>query len=119
MSGSVISELNELQNINKEISNLNKQLLSLRNRRKELEEKIKIYLQQTSKPGIKYKGEIILTKTQNIRIKQSKDDKEDAITSLLREHGVSISQNPNIVKELLETIRGPKEEKVVLKIKKQ
>lgn len=119
MSGSVISELNELQNINKEITHLNKQLLSLRNRRRELEEKIKVYLEQTSKPGIKYKGDIILTKKQSIRSKQTKDDKESAISSLLRDNGISVSQNPSIVRDLLEVIRGPKEEKVVLKIKKQ
>ncbi len=119
MSGSVISELNELQNINKEIHSLNKKLLSLRNRRKELEDQIKAYLEQTSKPGLKYKGDIILAKKQSIRTKQTKDDKENAITSLLRENGISVSQNPSIVRDLLEAIRGPKEEKTVLKIKKQ
>ena len=117
MSREITGNVRELENLNIEIKRLSKQLRKLRARKKKLEGEISQYLEATNKPGVKYKGTAIIAENKIKYVKNRKKvDKENDGTYVLSQYGV---KNPEkVLKELLEAMKGPKENTTVLKIKK-
>ena len=60
MSREITGNVRELDNLNIEIKRLAKQLRKLRARKKKIEGNISKYLEETNKPGVKYKGTAII-----------------------------------------------------------
>ena len=113
---SVTGYIEEIGNINKEISRLLKSLKSLRNRKKEVEDTLKNYIVKKEVPGIKYKGKTITTGQKDIREKRKKQDKIFDAEDILSRRGVHNAQD--VLKEIMETMRGPKTSTTFLKYKK-
>jgi len=117
MSREITGNIRELDNLNIEIKRLAKQLRKLRARKKKIEGDISQYLEETNKPGVKYKGTAIIAenKVKHVR-NRKKVDKENDGTYILSQYGI---QNPEkVLKELLEAMKGPKENTTILKFKK-
>ena len=108
--------INELQSLEKEISILSKKLKKLKTRKKKIEEEVADYLRETNKPGIKYKGRAILLKEVDRRTRLRKKDREEEGKNILEQYGID---NPDeVLSELTEAMKGPKESNYKLQIKK-
>lgn len=108
--------INELQSLEKEISILSKKLKKLKTRKKKIEEEVADYLRETNKPGIKYKGRAILLKEVDRRTRLRKKDREEEGKNILEQYGID---NPDeVLSELMEAMKGPKESNYKLQIKK-
>jgi len=108
--------INELQSLEKEISILSKKLKKLKTRKKKIEEEVADYLRETNKPGIKYKGRAILLKEVDRRTRLRKKDREEEGKNILEQYGIN---NPDeVLNELMEAMKGPKESNYKLQIKK-
>ena len=113
------AELNELESIEKEIYRLTQLLKPLRKKKRELETRIYDYIEKQGKPGIKYKGKQILPKTTSVVDRsRSKKIKEQDGANILTNYGLSSENSETIIKEIMEAMRGPRQEQTKLTIKK-
>ena len=112
----ITSQITELQSLDKEISNLTKRLRKLKTRKKEIEENVAEYLQETNKPGIKYKGKAILLKEVDKRTRMRKKEREEEGRNVLKQYGISNSDE--VLNEIMEAMKGPKSSNYKLQIKK-
>ena len=112
----ITSQITELQSLEKEISILSKRLKKLKNRKKEIEENVAEYLRETNKPGIKYKGKAILLKEVDKRTRMRKKEREEEGKNVLEQYGINNSDE--VLHELMEAMKGPKEANYKLLIKK-
>ena len=112
----ITSQITELQSLEKEISILTKRLRKLKTRKKEIEENVAEYLRETNKPGIKYKGKAILLKEVDKRTRMRKKDREEEGKNVLEQYGINNSEE--VLQELMEAMKGPKEANYKLQIKK-
>lgn len=111
--------LNELESIEKEINRLSALLRPLRKKKRELEKVISDYIEQQGKPGIKYKGKQILPKTTSVVDRsRSKKTKEQDGANILTNYGLSEENSSTIIREIMEAMRGPRQEQTKLSIKK-
>lgn len=78
----------ELEAINAEIRRNNTANQKLRSRSAVLEEGISSYLQNNNQPGFKYKGKKFVMEEKTKFKRQTKKDKEEEVTKLLKELGV-------------------------------
>lgn len=78
----------ELESINSEIRRNNATNQRLRKRASDLEVGISSYLQANNQPGFKYKGKKFVMEDKTRFKRQTKKDKEEEVTKLLRELGV-------------------------------
>ena len=116
---SITAEINELQSLNQEIQRQTTSLRNLRQRKKEVEKNISDFIDRQEKPGIKYKGNQFLpeTKQKIDRTRKAKVKEQDA-RRCLENYGISETNSKIIVAEMLEAMRGPRQEVSSLKIKK-
>ena len=117
MSREITGYVTDLDNLNIEIKRLAKQLRKLRDSKKKIEGNISKYLEETNKPGVKYKGTAIIAENKAKYVRNRKKvDKENDGTYVLSQYGI---QNPDkVLKELLQAMKGPKENTTILKFKK-
>ena len=106
--------ISELSSVSDEIKRLNKQRLKLLKRKKVLDQQIIEYLDETEKKGVKYQGTSVVTKGTRGR-KKKKEKEQDAI-DVLKAYGVINSDK--IMKEVLEAMRGEKNQNTVLRLSK-
>jgi hypothetical protein len=113
---SVRKEMVELSSIEIEINRLVANLAALKRRKKDVKEIINKYLIISDLPGVRYKNIAVIRETKPARApKKTKDRDTDAHSVLLR-HGI---RNPErVLKEVLESRRGAKVDKTVLKMEK-
>lgn len=112
----VVAEVTELDSISLEIKNLSKRLKVLRDRKKEIEKDILIFLEEKDQIGMKYKGNIIKKDVKNTRQTIPKDEKNEQLTEILRKNGVRNSAE--VIKELTDIFKGTEIKKECLKIRK-
>lgn len=108
------SMISEVSSVNDEIKRLNKQRLKLLKRKKELDSQIIEYLEKTEKKGVKYRGTSVITK--GTRGRKKKKEKEQDATDVLKKYGILNSDK--IMKELMEAMKGEKDQNTVLRISK-
>jgi len=111
----IISDINELENINNEIKRICKNLKQLRSMKLKLEEKIIKFLEQKEQPGLKYKNKIIIPEERKKRTYRKEKDKLADGESVLREYG--IPNSGEALHAVMEAMRGPSQQRIGLKIK--
>jgi hypothetical protein len=113
---SIKTDVVALQEIRKEIKLLNDKKRTLKEREKNLEQKIAEYLKAKEQPGVKHQGTaIILEEKEKCGNKKAKERDIDAI-NVLEKHGVN--DPSKVLKELLQARKGDPVLKESLKIKK-
>ena len=86
---SIKGYVDELEQINLEIKRNNIRNKALRQRAKELESNISLYLAEKGQQGLKYKGRAIIMENKEKRQVKPKKEKQSSIISLLEEWGVT------------------------------
>jgi hypothetical protein len=117
MSGEsqIVSELKQLKNVNAEIKRLNAAVKELRDRKRELESRVLTYLNKTNRQGAKTQDIVVLAKERVSRPTKARDEKEQAVTSILRQYGVT--QPEQAYQNLLEAMKGEEQVKQSLVFK--
>lgn len=114
-AAAVQSDLKELKTVCERLKKVNAEAKELRNRKKELDTKIRVYIIKEGLPGIRYDN-LVLTKVEKTQKKSlKKKEKYEAVEEFLNDLGV---KNPKEqVKELFENVmKSEEEETVKLKI---
>tara|TARA_Y100000816_G_scaffold141962_2_gene100641 strand:+ start:192 stop:545 length:354 start_codon:yes stop_codon:yes gene_type:complete len=116
MSRQITGYVIELNNLEIEIKRLSSQLKKLRARKKDIEEKVSEYLTKTGKPGVKYKGKTIVLKKKNKRVRKKEKERINDGSRILKEYGIHNAEN--VIKEVMEALKGEKEEALSLQYNK-
>jgi len=99
--------------------NLNRQLRDLRERKKELQQSIYDYLEETEQPGIKGPDGTIITQSTQKRTKpKKKKDKINDGVKVLTKAGINVLDAPKILERLQEAMKGKQREIPSIKITK-
>jgi hypothetical protein len=101
---SIKSYVDEIERINSEIKRNCKRNKELRTRAKELEKSITDYLKSKDQAGLKYNGTAIIIESKAKRPPKKKKEKEQDVMELLRNLGVSDTNNA--YKQLIEVQKG-------------
>lgn len=110
-------DLKELSNIIEESKRLGEQLSVLRDRKRELEQRLIEYLQNTDEVGLKYESFIFIPKDKKIRKKLKKKERDEAAVRVLGDYGVD--QPKEAYEKLLDAMKGDEEIIPSLKISEQ
>lgn len=111
----VCAELEEIYKIAEEIKEYNKTIKKLRDRKKELEQSVIDYLDETDLPAVKYKNIVVFSDQKEQRKPKKKKEKEIDCIKTLKELGVS---NPkDAFEKILESMRGSPKAVTKLKLK--
>lgn len=103
---SIRADVTELQSIQAEINSLNKRRRILREKEKEVQARIKMFLEAKNQPGLKHQGTAIKLEEKETRISKKNKDRDSDACSVLEKYGIS---NPDkVLAELLEARRGEK-----------
>jgi lipopolysaccharide biosynthesis regulator YciM len=112
----IYGNIEEFQEVDKEIKRLNKKLKELRLKKKESEEKICEFLKEKNQPGFKYKN-IAITMTDKLyRSRKNIAEKKEQMLEIIRN-----SKDPEsneVVEEILESIKGETYTKKYIKIQR-
>lgn len=111
----IVSDVQELQQIDKELANLRKRIRVLQSRKKLLENQIIQFMDENDQPGLKYKGVALVAEDIKRRKHKSKKTRIQDGMSVLRKYGL---HNERALQELMEAIRGDVEVSKKLKVKK-
>ena len=112
---SIKGQMNELDEITREIKLLNDKLSKLRKRKKTIEENIGEYLESNNKPGFKCNGKIVTKFEKETRKRLNKRDKEENMKNILRQHGINDSDG--VCHQILNSIKGDSQTISTIKIK--
>ena len=112
---SIKGQMNELDELSKEIKLLSERMTKLRKRKKEIEENIGQYLESNNKPGFKCNGKIVTKFQKESRKRLNKRDKEENMKDILRENG--INDTDGVCNQILESIKGDSQTISTIKIK--
>lgn len=96
-------ELKELNGIEKEIKNINENKRKLVKKKKEIEKKILKYLEDNSKPGIKYNGTAVIAREKILRPRKKTKDKTHDCQQILNKYGIN---SQKVLDELFEAMKG-------------
>jgi hypothetical protein len=110
---SIQADVNDLNNVRKELKRLRETMRNLQNLQKEYEKRILDYLETNDQPGVRYKGVTIIADEKQKRKYQRKADKLERGERMLRELG--ISDGKKVLENLLENLKGTPETRPVLK----
>ena len=109
-------DIMECQSLKHEITVLSKRLKILREKARQSEERINVYLEETGQPGVKFRGTAIVREEKPKRKpKKKKDRKADAIY-VLEKYGINDPEN--VLEELMEARRGSPDQKSKLFLRK-
>jgi hypothetical protein len=110
-------DLKELSNIIEESKRLMDELNTLRGRKKELEQRLIEYLQNTDEVGLKYESFIFIPKDKKIRKKLKKKERDEAAVRVLGDYGVEQPKEAYV--KLMDAMKGEEEVIASLKISEQ
>ncbi len=113
---SIKADVNELESVRSEIKNLNIRRKTLKEREKQVESRIALFLKSKDQIGVKHQGTaVLLEEKETPAPKKNKDRDADAIT-VLQGYGV---QNPEkVLEELMEARKGDRVIVEKLKVQK-
>lgn len=112
------SDVIELKNIDKEIKRLNDLLKPLRKRKKEIEDEVLKYMENTGERGlttIKMNDVEVVAVEKKVRERLKKDEKEQKAMQILHQNGVTNARRA--FKDLQEMMKGKENTGHALKIK--
>tara|TARA_Y100000590_G_C15263962_1_gene842362 strand:- start:113 stop:472 length:360 start_codon:yes stop_codon:yes gene_type:complete len=115
---SISNTIAELKNLNAEIKHRAKALRELRKKKRDLEATILKFLNNNNQTGVKYRNELAIMKEVKKKCNrkyQKPSNRHAAATELLKKYGIQNSSE--LATEIINAMRGPKEESEVLKIK--
>ena len=111
---SIISEVQELDSIEKEIKRLSTTLRDLRKRKRYLEETISGFLDKHGEKGVKYQGKAIVAHKKEKVIRKKQSERESDLYHVLQKY---VRDPERVMGEVLEAQKGNKTETTTLKIK--
>lgn len=111
----IIGVVNEMNTIGNELRRLRKETMKLNKRKKDLEEKIIEYLKMKDQPGFKYQNMAVIAEEKDVHNKTKKNEKIERGISVLRNNGIDNAED--LLKELLEEMKGSPTTTTKLKIK--
>jgi len=114
--GDIYGDIEEVQELDKEIKRLNKQLRNLRIQKKEAEGRICDFLKEHERPGFKHKNIAVTLSERKCRGRKNMLEKKEQMLEILRN-----SRNPqsdDVLDEILESIKGDLYTKNCIKIQK-
>lgn len=112
----ITSVVNELNNIMEELKIVRKRLRELNTRKAFLEKEIVDFCEEKEQPGLKYKGTTILAEEREKHLYKSKKDKMKDASEVLSKYDIDNPQD--VLKELMEAMKGEAVEEKKIKIKK-
>jgi transposase len=112
---SIQGDINEINQINKEITDLRKRLVILRETKTKIEKRINEFLQEKDQPGVKYKGMAITIEEMKKRTYKNKKTKETDGIDILQKYGIDNSKK--VLSEILEAMRGDIETSSIIKVR--
>ena len=110
----VALDIKEIKNIEIELKRLAQLSKSLRNKKKELEERILTFLNDTNHEAIKCDQLIAVNKEKKCRERKKKDEKDRDILEILQQAGVSRPEE--ILYEIKDSIKGTAKKVQTLKV---
>jgi len=113
---SIQSDIKELNELDLEIKRLLTQLVNIRKMKKNVENRISVYLNDKNQPGVKYNGSAIILERKEKRTRMSKKEKEQCAISVLNKYNISNSKN--VLDEIQESMKGAPTEITKIKITK-
>lgn len=113
---SIISDVNEIESLKKELKDLRKRMKALRTQEKSATQRIIEYLQVKGHPGVKHKGTAIELDLKPKRGPKKEDIKKNDSLEVLNKFGVRDAEA--LLEELLEARKGSPKEIPKLKFKK-
>lgn len=112
---SIQCDVKELQDLNTEIQRLLKEVKRLRDRKKEVENNIKMYLDENDQPGVKYQGIAVTIASKKGRIAINESAKKEKLREILKEHGIT---SDFVISNVIESVKGVPVNKSCIKIHK-
>ena len=113
---SIAADVNELEDLKREIKRLSIQVRNLRQKAKAAEERIVNFLNEKEQPGVRYQGKAIVIENKSKRAAKKKKERESDVLNVLQRYNIS---NPEeAAKEIIKSYQGNIEEAQMLKIKK-
>ena len=119
MSGEsqIVSELNQLRNINKEIKRIGVVLKELRDKKAVIEERVLKYLEKTKRTGAKTLDIEVEAKEKVKRPSKSKTEKQQDVSEVLRKVGIRDTESTYAA--ILDAMKGEETVKPTLVIKEK
>lgn len=112
----IVSTVQEIDVLEKEIKTMRIGISKLVKRKKELETAIISFLDHKDQPGLKYKDIAIISEEKDRHKRMKKSDRQDKGVNILRKYGVS---NPEeVLKDLTANLKGDAVSYKTVKIKK-
>ena len=111
---SIISEVQELDSIEKEIKRLSSTWRDLRKRKRYLEETINNFLLKHGEKGVKYQGKAIVAQKKEKVIRKKQTEREADVYHVLEKY---VRDPERVMGEVLQAQKGNKTETTTLKIK--
>ncbi len=106
--------MRELERLKEEITRRNRELRGLRERKKQLETHITEFLQANNRPGVQYGNMLIRVVPRKKNRRRTRQQKQETGVAFLSQCGI---QNAEAVyTRMQETMNGPPEESVVLRV---
>ena len=110
----IYGNIEEFQELEREIKRLNKQIKDLRVNKKESEERICEFLKKKDLPGFKYKGTAVTMSDRVCRNRKNASEKKEQMLEILR--ACRDPESSEVVEEILESIKGETYTKKSIKI---
>jgi len=109
------SDMRELKELSAEVKRLKMTLKLLNLKKREIEDRIKEYLDKNDQPGIKYQSLIVLSTEKKVRKRKTVEERANEVAQILEERG--IHDVDDAVLEIMETLKGRAQTTMALKIK--
>jgi hypothetical protein len=114
---SVREDLKELSRIYERLKTLSNEIKELRDRKKDLENNLIDYLQESEQVGLRYESFIFFPKDKKIRKKLKKKEREETAIKVLEDYGVN--QPKEAYEKLMDSMKGEEEIVPVIKVSEQ
>ena len=113
---SIQAQLQELKGISAELRNLNIKRKKLKEREKDIANKVSDFLKSKDQPGLKYNGEAFVVEEKETRMYKKQKDKDASAIEVLKD--LNIDSPEKVLTKILEAMKGDTIVKEKLKIKK-
>lgn len=115
---SIKADVQELESIRVEIKTLTNKKRKLKEKEREVENRITEYLKINQHPGVKHQDRAIILEQKEKRANKKILERNLDAINVLRNHGIEPERAEKILTEVLEARKGEKVAKDILKIKK-
>jgi|LauGreDrversion4_2_1035121.scaffolds.fasta_scaffold385538_3 hypothetical protein len=109
------SDMRELKELTTEIKRMKMTLKLLNLKKREIEDRIKEYLDRNEQPGIKYQSLVVLATEKKVRKRKTVEERANEVAQILEEKG--FHDVDDTVLEIMETLKGRAQTTMALKIK--